>query len=235
MNPGILDTLQDILHSPEDGIDEHEPHAEESSALGTLLVAGAVIGLGWVVARKMQASAREEGASESASPFPGLIPAPSSALPPSAPPRTPQASVFTPSAPFKTNASSLFDKLLAQAQIQHASASTPTATPPPKTAASPTWRRLSSVSLVPGATYFARLALSPLEKAFASDALIAQKLAEQGFANVRAWTTPAALPASIPYDARANPDGPWAMGTWAGAPQAAANLPSSVQEVWVLG
>jgi hypothetical protein len=111
----------------------------------------------------------------------------------------------------------------------------PTPITPTRTAAmisSPTWKKLPAVfALKKGGNYLATLALSGLEKTFATEGIIADRFKAAGFIDVQAFTT--STPPNIPYEA-AGAGGPWVKGQWSGNDGEVAQLPSQVANVWIL-
>jgi len=96
----------------------------------------------------------------------------------------------------------------------------------------PTWKKLPGVfALKKGANYFATLALSGLEKTFATEGVIADRFKAAGFINVQAFTT--SSPPNIPNEAAAT-GGPWVRGQWGGNDGEIAQLPAQVADVWIL-
>lgn len=109
-------------------------------------------------------------------------------------------------------------------------------TPPPSVPTVTTrWNALTEpIQLHPGKTYFARLALSGLERTFASAGHISDEFEKRGFRQVCVWMNPAEL-AEFPSTAMPTgilaKQGPFAAGVWGGNLQQGV-LPSQVKEVW---
>src|SRR5262249_35090492 len=84
----------------------------------------------------------------------------------------------------------------------------------------PTVQMAGDLSLLPGTTYRARLALGFIQ-CLASRDQIAQVFEQLGFINVRAFTDVAELPADWPHAHRAAHGSwaRWAEGTWTGPPR----------------